>query len=108
MNHPDRIIDITNGTIGHYTIGETKDGILQRMPNESFSPIPKPTECPVNWIKASEMSPTQHSCLSKASTWQESSYSTKSSCPSGTWPNTKLHFSGKELHRVYIECWPPK
>ncbi len=48
--------DITSGSFDLYEIGDTKEEILVKGTERSFSPRPKPEECPKNWIDISDMS----------------------------------------------------
>ena len=100
-------IDITNGKVGDLVIGETKEEIFVRLSNQSFSPRPKPTECPANWIKVSEMTSTQKNCLITTDIWQEGVSSTAYLCKQRADVNTILHFLGNKLERVTTECWHP-
>jgi hypothetical protein len=71
MAVPIRWIHITSGHAGIFDIGETRESIIARLSNESFSPQPKPLECPRNWIGVSDMTATERNCLLSSDVWIE-------------------------------------
>ena len=99
---------VSTGHIGPFIIGETKEQLLNRLPNESFAPEPKPSACPKNWLEASKLSKTERLCLILTDIWVEAIPSTKSHCPVHTSINTKLRFEGGRLYEVTTECWVPE
>jgi hypothetical protein len=105
---PLKTIHITSGEVGIYSIGETKEDILSKFPNEAFSPQPKPAECPENWISVTTMSNVQKTCLLSSDTWIEGIDSVKHLCPKELDPITTLHFQQNKLDKIAIECWYPE
>ena len=105
---PIKTIRITEGNAGAFTIGETKENILSRLPNATFSPRPKPMECPKNWIEVSTMTDTQRHCLLTTDTWTEGISSSRSLCPEHVDVNTNLQFKEGKLIEVITECWHPQ
>ena len=105
---PMKTIRITTGKAGVFSIGETKENILSRLPNETFSPQPKPTECPINWIEVSKMTGTQRRCLLATNIWTEGISSTSSLCPENVDVYANLQFKEGKLVEVTTECWRPQ
>ena len=108
LSTPLKTVRFSNGTAGAFAIGETKETILSRLPDETFSPRPKPMECPKNWIKVANMNATEKACLLSTDTWMEGISSTRSACPENTDVNTELRFKNGKLSEVVTECWRPK
>jgi hypothetical protein len=98
----------TSGAIGDVTIGDTKEVILGNLPNQQFSLTPKPTDCPVSWIKVAEMSHTEYGCLMKVDTWEEGSPSTGKLCPKNRDVFTTLRFKAGQLASVTTTCMRPE
>jgi hypothetical protein len=108
LSTPVKTVRFSNGTAGAFAIGETKETILSRLPDETFSPRPKPKECPKNWIEVSNMSATEKACLLSTDTWMEGNSSTRGACPENTDVNTELRFTNGKLSEVVTECWRSK
>jgi hypothetical protein len=100
--------EITEGVVGDFEIGQTKDELIEKLPNKEFSLKPKPDECPRNWIMLGKMSDIQRSCFLNTSEWHEGQNSARHLCRRPSNMNTKLHFKNNALSRVVIECWSPK
>jgi hypothetical protein len=105
---PLKTVHISSGQAGVFTIGETKEQILTRLPSEIFSPRPKPAKCPKNWLEVSNMNTMERACLLSSDSWVEGISSTRSSCPEKTDINTELRFVSGKLSEVITECWRPK
>ena len=105
---PMKTVRVTQGTAGEFDIGETKEQILSRLPSETFSPQPKPTACPMNWLKVSTLSQAERACLLSSDMWIEGVSSTRSLCPSYSDVSTKLYFVEGKLARVETDCMRPK
>ncbi len=94
---------VTSGTVGLYSIGSTKEEIIQKSFNYAFSPRPKPATCPKNWIYIKEMTPTQRECLLKADEW-EAGYAGPGMCKEKEDFHVTLYFSQEKLNSVKIIC----
>ena len=106
-NEPVKVLEISSGQAGGFLIGETKESILSRLPYESFSPQPKPAECPVNWIEIKGMSSVQMNCLLKVNVWEVGS-GIKELCPEKTDFFATLLFSNNKIEKVKIRCTRPE
>lgn len=105
---PLKTVRVYSGSAGVFTIGATKEDILSHLANEVFSPQPKPTECPKNWIEVSKMSSIERTCLLSTDTWIEGISSTRAVCPEQSDVRTELRFVSGKLSSVLTECWRPK
>jgi len=103
MAVPVRWINVKSGHAGVFEIGETQESIISRLPGESFSPQPKPTECPRNWIDISGMTGTERNCLLSTDVWIEGVDSMRSQCPNLD-SETTLRFKDKRLASVTTVC----
>ena len=92
----------TTGEIGGVVIGDTKEQAIAR-PGGSFSPQPKPIECPRNWIAVAEMSATERDCLLRSNEWRVGAV-TSDLCPSWSSVSANLEFEHGKLVRVTTEC----
>jgi hypothetical protein len=108
LDRPYKIVRTSSGQAGAFTIGESKDEIILRARNESFSPRPKPMACPKNWIEVSKMSEAEKECLLSADAWEVGLSPVRAACPQGASVSTKLHFTNGKLSEVITECWPAK
>jgi hypothetical protein len=100
---PVKVIEVTSGSLRAYTIGETKEEILAKAVTESFHPDPTPTECPVIWIKVSEMTETQRKCLLNRDTWDIGAIGW-GLCPERTDWHSQLQFKDGKLVKVMVRC----
>jgi hypothetical protein len=100
---PVRWIYVKSGHAGVFEIGETQGAIISRLPDESFSPQPKPPECPRNWIGSSDMTVTERNCLLSTDVWIEGVSSMRSQCPNLDMETT-LRFKDKRLASVTTVC----
>jgi hypothetical protein len=100
---PVRWIYIKNAHAGVFEIGETQESIISRLPEESFSPQPKPPDCPRNWIGISDMTATERNCLLSTDVWIEGVSSMRSQCPNLDMVTT-LRFQDKRLASVTTVC----
>lgn len=91
----------TQGEIGGLVIGDTKEQAMAR-PGGSFSPQPKPIECPKNWIAVAKMSPTERDCLLRTDVWKAGALT--SVCPAWSNVSANVEFKGGRLVRVTTEC----
>jgi hypothetical protein len=107
FNQPVKMFEITNGNAGAFLIGETKESILARLPNEAFSPKPKPTECPANWIEVKTMSPTQKQCLLNTNEWDIGG-GIRELCPEKTDFFATIFFAGNKASKIRIRCTRPE
>jgi hypothetical protein len=103
MAVPVRWINIKSGHAGVFEIGESQESIISRLPRESFSPQPKPLECPRNWIGISDMTATERNCLLSTHVWIEGVSSMRSQCPNLDMETT-LRFEDKRLASVTTVC----
>jgi len=94
-----------SGAIGDLRIGESKGEILARLPHQSFAINPKPPECPINWIRVSELPDVYRGCLLQVDEWWEGYTSTDSLCVEGGNVNVKLMFDEDRLISITTECW---
>jgi hypothetical protein len=94
---------VTSGAVGTYSIGSTKEEIMQKNFNYAFSPRPKPAACPNNWIFIKEMTPTQKDCLLKTGEW-EAGYAGPGICKVKEDFHVTLYFAQEKLNRVKIRC----
>ena len=106
FGQPVKAFDITSGNAGSFVIGETKESLLARLPEQVYSPEPKPAACPANWIEVKVMSPTQKQCLLSTNQWESSGI--KELCPENTDFFATLFFSGSKLVKVGIRCTHPE
>lgn len=104
---PIKVLELTNGKAGTFLIGETKESLLMRLPDEAFSPQPKPVECPANWIEVKTMTSIQKECLLSTDEWEVGS-GIKELCPMGTDFFATLVFSGHKVERIKIRCTRPE
>lgn len=100
---PVRWINVKSGHVGVFEIGETQESIISRLPGESFSPQPKPPQCPRNWIEISNMTGTESNCLLSTDVWIEGVSSMRSQCPNLDMETT-LRFQNKRLASVTTVC----
>ena len=103
MSLPVRWIHINSGHAGVFDMGETRESIIARLPHESFSPQPKPPECPRNWIGVSDMTATEKNCLLSSDVWIEGASSMRSQCPYLDMETT-LRFRSNRLASVTTTC----
>jgi hypothetical protein len=94
---------VESGTVGSYSIGNTKEEIMQKNYNFAFSPHPKPSACPKNWIYIKEITSTQRDCLLRANEW-EAGYAESSICKEKEDYHVTLYFSKEKLNRIKIRC----
>ena len=94
---------VDSGMVGSYSIGSTKEEIMQKNYNYAFSPRPKPAACPKNWIYIKEITPTQRDCLLKAEEW-EAGYAESSICKEEEDYHITLYFSKEKLKHIKIRC----
>lgn len=106
-NEPIKVFEISSGRAGGFLIGETKESILSRLSNESFSPKPKTAECAANWIEIEGMSSVQMNCLLKANEWEVGS-GIKELCPEKTDFFATLIFSNNKIEKIKIRCTHPE
>ncbi|WP_027150375.1 hypothetical protein [Methylobacter tundripaludum] len=95
--------EVKNGGLGDFLVGERKEEILQRLPNWSYSPQPKPAECPQNWITPKEMTDVQHSCLVKSDLW-DLSHTNASPCPVRSDEHASLRFEQGRVKTIKVVC----
>jgi topoisomerase IA-like protein len=109
MSHPLKEITIKEGNFGPYIIGSTKQEILSSFSDNSFSPQPKPVECPKNWIEVINMTNGQYKCLQLSDIWHVGYGNLRSYCKRDK-VDTKvsLEFENNLLKMVTLECWLPK
>jgi hypothetical protein len=105
---PARTVRVDSGAAGPFIIGERKDALLSRLPDESYSPQPKPRECPRNWIKVAGMSEVERQCLISADSWIEGISYTRASCPPHVDIQTTLDFKDEKLVSVRQVCRRPE
>jgi hypothetical protein len=105
---PVRYVSVTQGTTGLFQIGETKEALLSRLPEETYSPEPKPSECPRNWIEVSKATEIEKACLLSSSEWQEGDPSTRGLCPEHVDVTATLKFRGDLLVKVVTICRHPE
>jgi hypothetical protein len=103
MAVPVKTFRIETGHAGVFEIGEAKEALLVRLPGETFSPQPKPLECPRNWIGVSDMTDTERRCLLARDVWIEGVSSMREQCP-GLDMETTLQFQGNRLASVKTVC----
>jgi hypothetical protein len=109
FTYPLKTVHVTERVAGNFTIGETKEMILSRLPGETFSPLPKAVACRKNWLDVSTLTETERTCLLKSDTWEEGSSSTRASCPEKRVDvRTTLRFKNEKLFEVVTECWRPQ
>jgi hypothetical protein len=108
FRYPLKTVHVTEGVVGNFAIGETKEWILSRLPGETFSPRPKPNACPMNWLDVSKLTETERACLLKTDTWEEGISSTRASCPEHVDVETILRFKDGKLSEVVTKCWRPE
>ena len=94
---------VTSGAVGKYRIGSTREELIQDNANYAFLPLPKPTECPQNWIHVNHMTPTQRACLMKAEEWEAGSPGADV-CNEKEDLHVTLYFSQERLNRINIRC----
>lgn len=94
---------VASGTVGSYSIGSTKEEIIQKNFNYAFSPRPKPAECPKNWINIKEMTPTERDCLLRAEKW-EAGHAAPGMCKEKEDFHVTLYFSQEKLNHINIRC----
>jgi hypothetical protein len=105
---PVRSVLISKGTVGPFQIGETKESLLSRLQGEIYSPEPKPSQCPANWIEVSKASDTEKTCLLSTSVWIEGVSSTRRLfCPERVDVVTTLEFREDRLVSVATVCRHP-
>lgn len=107
FSQPVKVVEIGNGTAGAYVIGETKESILAKFPEESYSAGPGANQCGTTWIKAKTMNAQQKQCLLGAPQWDIGS-GIKSLCPERTNFFATLYFNGSTLVKVGIRCMNPE
>jgi hypothetical protein len=105
FDQPVKAYEITSGHAGPFMIGEGKESILARLPDEFYSPHPQPVECPANWISVKDMSPIQRQCLMNASQWETE---VQELCPEKTDSRATLFFTGNKLVKVAVRCTRPE
>lgn len=103
MTVPVRTFRTDTGHAGVFEIGESKRELLGRLTGESFSPQPKPPECPTNWIEVSGMTDTERNCLLGTDVWIEGVSSLREHCP-GLDMETTLQFNSDKLASVTTVC----
>src|SRR4029077_18850569 len=103
MTVPVRTLRTETGRTGVFEIGESKQELLDRLPQEIFSPQPKPVECPKNWIEVSGMTDTARNCLLATDLWIEGVSSMREQCP-GLDMETTLQFKDNRLASVSTVC----
>jgi hypothetical protein len=96
-------VHTTEGTIGGVFIGDGKEQALARPGKRGFSPQPKPTECPKNWIEPWQMTATEKGCLLNADLWRLGAIAPEL-CPSWSNASALLEFKDGKLWRVTTEC----
>ena len=94
---------VTSGTLGTYSIGSTKEEIMEKNFNYAFSPSPKPAACPKNWIDIKEMTPTQRNCLFDSDEW-EVGHAESGVCNDKEDFHVTLYFTQEKLNRIKIRC----
>jgi hypothetical protein len=94
---------IASGSVGSYTIGNAKNEVVEKNTNEAFSPKPKPSECPSNWIYANKLNLILRSCLMNADEWGASSGGHQF-CKENEDYHLTLYFSQDRLSRIKIRC----
>lgn len=100
---PLRTLRTETGRTGVFEIGELKQEILDRLPQETFSPQPKPQECPKNWIEVGGMTDTERKCLLSTDVWIEGVSTLREQCP-GLDMETTLQFKRSRLAAVTTVC----
>lgn len=103
MTVPVRTLRTETGRTGVFEIGESKQEMLDRLPQEIFSPQPKPLECPKNWIEVAAMTDTERTCLLSRDVWIEGVSTLRSQCP-GLDMQTTLQFKRGRLASVTTVC----
>jgi hypothetical protein len=100
-----KVTEISTGRTGQYSIGATKQELVDSMASEAYSPEPKPPECPVTWISA-PLTETQRGCLMKVDKWHVGGYG-RDLCPERTDWHASLHFKHGVLVKVVVRCTEP-
>ena len=101
---PVKVTEIDHGAVNGFNIGDAKEVILRVAAGESFSPEPKPSECPANWISVRAMTEVQRTCLLGADIWHTEIRSTVAHCSGQTNEFDSLHFADNRLVKVVIRC----
>ncbi|WP_137885157.1 hypothetical protein [Pseudomonas sp. 2FE] len=107
FGRPVKTLEITEDRAGSFVIGETKEFLLAKLPEQAYSPQPKPVECPVNWIEVKKMGHTQRQCLLNANEW-EVGYGLRELCPEKTDLFTSLFFNDNKLVKIAVRCTKPE
>ncbi len=93
---------IDTGGLEPYNIGDSKVDILSKEMQTSFSPQPKPHECPKNWINVKTMISRERSCLLSTNQWEASI--NRKLCADNEDPHVTMYFSNNKLSRINIRC----
>ena len=106
IGQPVKIVTVTSGWAGTYLVGESKESLLARAADQSYSPAPKPSQCQANWIKVSVATAIQRECLLRSNEWQVEDVLDEL-CPPKTDFFTTLFFSNNKVARIETRCTRP-
>jgi hypothetical protein len=98
-----KFMRIRHGAFGDLVIGETKEMLLSNLPNEAFSPRPRPSHCG-SWISASTTSSSERTCLMSTNRWDEAVSSGRDRCPEQSEAFTSLEFKKNKLVTITTVC----
>jgi len=95
--------EVTSGSVYIYEIGDSKEEIIKKSSGKSFTPEPKPKECPKNWIEVSNMNETQKQCLLNSNQW-EAGFAGEKACERGQDYHVTLNFITEKLASITVRC----
>jgi hypothetical protein len=97
------IIEITEEGLGSLRIGLTKEEVIRLNSDNSFGAVEKPSECPRNWTKASELDDVYTNCLLSADSWMVG-HLEPVNCPGRTDQHVTIYFDRNRLNRIKVRC----
>lgn len=98
---------ITSGNGGVFLIGETKESLLSRLPDQTYAPEPKLENCRGGWIKVKQISATEKRCLLAADIWEVGD-GIESLCPERTDFFATLSFINNHVAKISVRCTRPE
>jgi hypothetical protein len=97
------VIEITEEGLGSLRIGLTKEEVIRLNSDNSFGAVEKPSECPRNWTKASELDDKYANCLLNAESWRVG-HLEPVICPDRTDHHVTIYFDRNRLDRIKVRC----
>ena len=107
IGQPVKIVSVTSGWSGTYLVGESKESLMARTADQSYSPAPKQSQCPANWIRVSVATAIQRECLLRSHEWAVED-ALDELCPPKTDIFTTLLFSNNKVARIETRCTRPE